>query len=448
MMPGSIPHDMDCGVAEVEISTSQNHSKAGNTNNMSAQTSANKRQHGEIGVSPNDLEANELRERLKKHKQTDDNPFGILSVLSQVDFTSTSSSSTQVTQGGSGIKNNNNDSGETTSRWCPPIFIFNVNIKALVDTLRQTIPKFSFKVKNMNKNKSKIFFSDPSVHSSMMALLREKGIHSYSFTPKELKQPSFILRGLTADTEIKDIKEELDEIIPDTVANVAMYKTQRNSNTGLFLVSLFPGKNLSDISGIRGLLSQIVSWEKPRRTDSEIQCRRCQRWGHIAKNCNSMYKCVKCDQKHEPGECQRTREDSSDPYCTNCGEVGHPANWRGCPTYRKYVAARRQRVAKAIEERSLAKNNVNRAVGLSMVTPGHTFSNLFHTRPAQLNAQPQKPPVIDQFLKLASIFLESEELTLEQEINIFLSGYPTMPKTEAKNEFLRLLNKIRINYGP
>ncbi|XP_059220726.1 uncharacterized protein LOC131995754 [Stomoxys calcitrans] len=81
-------------------------------------------------------------------------------------------------------------------------------------------------------------------------------------------------RGLSASTEIKDIKEELDEIVPNTETNVTIYKTQRNNNTGLFLVSLFPDKGLSDISGIRGLQSQIVSWEKPRRKDSEIQCRR------------------------------------------------------------------------------------------------------------------------------------------------------------------------------
>lgn len=448
-MPGYKPNDMDCDVVEEEISTSQHNLNADIISNKGAQTSAIKRQRNETAVNPNDIEIPELRERLKKHKQTDDNPFGILSVLTQVDFASTSTAATQDNQANNGKTNaNNNNNGETKPKWCPPIFIYNVNIKALVDSLRETIPKFSFKVKNMNKNKSKIFFSDPSVHSSMMALLREKGIHSYSFTPKELKQPSFILRGLTSSTEIEEIKSELDELVPNTVANVTIYKTQRNKETGLFLVSLLPGKQLSDVSNIRGIQSQIVSWEKPRRKDSEIQCRRCQRWGHISKNCNSAYNCVKCDKKHGPGECQRTKEDSSDPFCNNCGEAGHPANWRGCPTYRKYVAARQQRLSKAIEENSRAKSNVSRAVNMSMVTPGHTFSNLFQTRPSQQGATQQKPPIIDQFLKLASLFLHPDELTLEQEVNIFLSEYANMSKSEAKAEFLRLLNKVRISYGP
>lgn len=290
---------------------------------------------------------------------------------------------------------------------------------------------------------------DPSVHLSMMAILRQKGVHSYSFTPKEMKQPSFVLRGLTSSTEISDVKAELEEKVPNTVANIAKYKTKKNADTGLFLVSLLPGKKLTDISDIRGIQNQVVSWEKPKKKESDIQCHRCQRWGHISRNCNSAYKCVKCDQNHGPGECLRKREDSSDPFCNNCNEVGHPANWRGCPTYKKYAVARQQRISKAIEERSMVRANVNQAVGSSMRTPGQTFSNLFHPRSSvQENTMQRKSPIIDQFLKLASIFLEPEELSLEQEIHIFLSEYASMTKSDAKIEFLRLLNKVKSNYEP
>lgn len=447
-MPGFSPPDMDFDVAEVEASTSQRNLMAESNNKESAQINNNKRHRHESALGLNDVDIPDLSERLKKHKQTDDNPFGILGVLTQVDFSAASTTATQPAQADKGNNNNNDNNSGQKPKWCPPIFLFNVNIKTLVDSLRKTIPTFSFKVKNINKNKSKIFFADSSVHSSMMAILREKGVHSYSFTPKELKQPSFVLRGLIADTGIEEIKAELDEIVPDTVASVSRFRTQRNTNTGLFLVSLLPGKALSDIANIKGLQNQIITWERPKKKDSEIQCHRCQRWGHVSRNCNSAYKCVKCDQNHGPGECQRRKEDSSEPYCNNCSEAGHPANWRGCPTFKKYAVARRQRISKAIEERSLAKANVNRAVGMSAITPGQTFSNLFHQHSAQPGAQQQKPPAIDQFLKLASLFLEPEELTLEQEVNIFLSEYANMTKVEAKAEFLRLLNKIRVSYGP
>ena len=43
-----------------------------------------------------------------------------------------------------------------------------------------------------------------------MAILRTKNIHFYSFTQKELKQQSLILRGLVTDTGVEAIKRELD----------------------------------------------------------------------------------------------------------------------------------------------------------------------------------------------------------------------------------------------
>ncbi|XP_075151365.1 uncharacterized protein LOC142225479 [Haematobia irritans] len=292
-----------------------------------------------------------------------------------------------------------------------------------------------------------------AVHSSMMAILREKSIHSYSFTPKEMKQTALVLRGLTPNTEIESIKSELDTLVPDTVANIVKFTTansiKNKIDTGLFLVSLLPGKNISDVSKVTGLQNQIIEWEKPKKKGTEIQCRRCQRWGHISRNCNSGYRCVKCDQNHNPGECQRKREDNMEPYCNNCEEAGHPANWRGCPTYKKYAAARRQRIAKAAEERTIAKNNVQKVIRSSNVIPDLSFADLFQSRSVQHSVAIPKPPsIIEQFMKLSSFFLEPEELSIEQEVNIFLSEYTKMPKTEAKTEFLRILNKIKSKYGP
>lgn len=56
--------------------------------------------------------------------------------------------------------------------------------------------------------------------------------------------------------------------------------------------------------------------------------------------------------------------------------------------------------------------------------------------------------VVDAFLKLANYFLEPEELSLEQEINIFLADFQSMSKADAKIEFVRLLKKVKNTYGP
>lgn len=44
----------------------------------------------------------------------------------------------------------------------------------------------------------------------MMEILKAKNIHFYSFTPKELKQVSMIIRGLFGRVDSNILKQELD----------------------------------------------------------------------------------------------------------------------------------------------------------------------------------------------------------------------------------------------
>lgn len=342
------------------------------------------------------------------------------------------------------------DNKPKRSTYCPPIFLYNVNIKHLVDQLEARTPKITFKIKNVNRSKSKLYLADTAVHSEMMALLKEKKVNSYSFTPKELRQTSLIIRGLYCGMEADDIKVALDRLVPNVIDKVSKYTTvyslKNNKDTGLFLTTLLPGKGLADVSQIKYLLSQTIIWEKPKKKDQEIQCRRCQLWGHVARNCNREVKCVKCDKSHEPGKCGRLENDGTKPWCVNCKQNGHPASWRGCDSYKKYVASRKARINEAREKHLMAANNVDKIFQTPRVSQGVSFASLFQKpSPQQSN---KKSPIIEQFLKLANLFMEAEELTLEQEIQNFLGKYRTMTKDGAKAEFLRLLNKVKNSYDP
>lgn len=336
--------------------------------------------------------------------------------------------------------------------FCPPIFLHNVNIGRLVEQLEAKSPKIDFKIKNVNKYKSKLYFSDVAVHTEMMDLLREKEVKSYSFTPKEHKQVSLVLRGLYHGSEADDIKAALDDIIPHTIAKVTQFSTAHSKkmklDTGLFLVSLLPGKSLSDVGNIKYVLRQSVIWETPRRMEQTIQCHRCQNWGHISRNCNSLFKCVKCDKKHGPGECTYVRSEETNPYCVNCESEGHPASWKGCPAYKAYVASRKERVRKAIEEKAAASNNVKRTVNASLYSPGKSFASLFKPQQNTTLTKTSKSNVIEEFMKLACYFMQPEELTLKQQINKFMVEYKNMTSSEAKAEFLRLFHKVKSTYGP
>lgn len=343
----------------------------------------------------------------------------------------------------------NEHTATTGKSFCPPIFLYNVNIKRLVQQLEEITPKILFKIKNVNQHKSKLYLSDAAVHADMMALLKEKKISSYSFTPKENKQMSLVIRGLYYDTEINEIKSALDISVPGVISKVSKFTTKfslkNDFDTGLFLVTLVPGKKLNDVSHIKFLLSQCIVWEKPKRKDNEIQCRNCQLWGHIAINCNAQFKCVKCNLKHEPKECSRNNEQektTSEPCCVNCGESGHPANWRGCPAFKKYLNNKKERLKKAREERTTVSNNVDRALRSAPVTQGRSYASHFHS-----NENVPKSSIIQEFMKLADFFM-GPELTLEQEINKFLGEYRIMSEIDAKAEFLRLFNKVKGSNGP
>lgn len=139
-------------------------------------------------------------------------------------------------------------------KWSIYTYIRCRGIEALVDTLKFTISGFSFKVKNVKKLKV-----------------------SYRHSPF-LKNQGLLNKTLTRDS------------------------------------SFLPEKSLNNVSNIHGQKNQEISWEKPKRKDDNVQCHRCQRWGHISRNCNSAYNGVKYEQEHTLGECQRTREFLSDPY--------------------------------------------------------------------------------------------------------------------------------------
>lgn len=424
------PPDMNVDVAEEECITQQNEATAAANVVIDNRP---KRRRSSIISPPTNIDVSNLYGQ---------NYFGILGDL-EIESSPTITKPEKVTAA------NKSEKPPSRKSFCPPIFLHNVNVKHFVDQLNSRTPPISFKIKNVNKTKSKLFLADPHIHADMMRLLREKNIPAYTFTPKEFKQVSLILRGLYYGCEVSEVKEAFDKIVPDTVSKVTKYVTKHsvknNLDTGLYLVTLHPGKKLIDVANIKAILSQIVTWERPKRKEQEVQCHRCQKWGHVAKNCTAEFKCVKCDKKHAPGECLRVSSEESAPFCVNCDEPGHAANWRGCPAYKLFVKSRKDKILKARMEKTIAANNVKTVVSSSYRSTGKTFAQLFY--PQQNASLPHKSSIIEDFLKLTALFMQPEELSLEDEITIFMRDFKQMPKQDAKNEFMRLLNKVK-NNGP
>lgn len=337
-------------------------------------------------------------------------------------------------------------------KFCPPIFLFNVNIKNLIDQLKAK--NINFKIVNKSRYKSKLYLTDIKAHSEMMTLLKNKQIDSYSFTPKELKRKSLVLRGLFFKTEIEDIKEELDLKVPGIVNTVTRFQTnfsrKNGTDTNLFLVTLETGKRSEEITSIRYILNQLVYWENPNANQKEVQCWRCQKWGHFSNNCNRQFACVKCDKKHNPGECELVNEDNSKPFCVNCEKFGHPASWRGCPKYKSYIKYRKKLSNDIRNRNNIAAENVRSSItNSSYRREGQTFANCFErATPSGSTNNARKPPLIEEFMKVAKKLCGEETLTLEDKLRNFLDNYKSFSKEQAKSICLDLLQDIYSQYGP
>lgn len=103
-------------------------------------------------------------------------------------------------------------------------------------------------------------------------------------------------------------------------------------------------EDIEKIYKIRGILYVIVKIEPIKvKTEKVVQCKRCQSFGHTSSYCGKQARCVKCAGKHLTSECPFAKR-IINPKCVNCGVVGHPASYRGCPFAKEMQLERRNAV--------------------------------------------------------------------------------------------------------
>lgn len=107
----------------------------------------------------------------------------------------------------------------------------------------------------------------------------------------------------------------------------------------LFFVDLEPSPNNKDIYKIEKLVNAIIKFEPPYKKKTAVQCHRCQEYGHTRSYCREIPKCVKCGEEHFTEDCKKDR--NAPAICALCSD-NHPANYKGCPEYQKYMKSRIQ----------------------------------------------------------------------------------------------------------
>ncbi|CAL7937378.1 unnamed protein product [Xylocopa violacea] len=223
----------------------------------------------------------------------------------------------------------------------PPVIIYNTNCKNTITILQTQIKDFY--LKKINETKHIVYANNSDNYKKVIEILRNKKIEFFTYTPKQTKRNTVLLKNLEGDFDAKVILDELQKIELENVRflPIKKFQTRKSMKEGrslpIYIAQLIPDSKVEKLKNIKVLLHSLVSWEKLIKTD-RLQCRRCQRIGHAATNCNLSYRCVKCNTPHNPGECSVKPSDTTgdenanaQPYCVICKNHGHPASYRGCP---------------------------------------------------------------------------------------------------------------------
>lgn len=225
----------------------------------------------------------------------------------------------------------------------PPIYIFDVDPNTLIDFVKNGLNINEFKIREHSNNKIQLLTSSIEDYSKIRAYLLETKTKFFSFTPKNLKTKTFLLKGLTANMDCNVILNELKKFESENLnfIKVSPFTTKRSDTNGhnlpIYLVQINGESNVNELKTIRGLLYRCIHWEGLRKPQI-TQCRNCQSFLHSAANCYLPRRCVKCKDHHEIGKCLLKEvpiNERQKLYCVLYNNHGHPASYKGCPKYKE-----------------------------------------------------------------------------------------------------------------
>lgn len=268
----------------------------------------------------------------------------------------------------------NKSSGASTK---PPRIILDQDIKDTTRLLREKLGIVNFTIQqNRNQSSTLKLKSLDDFQKTKESFIKTETLY-YTFTPRNEKLKSFVLRGLNNSFSEEEVKIALESkgIENLKITNVKRISTRKSINEGfnipLFVVQISPESDASSLLKIKDVDHILITWEHLRKR-LYTQCRRCQRLNHVSANCSMPYRCVKCGSNHEPGTCEiPANSDRSKLFCILCGKNGHPASYSKCPKI-----AEQLRIAK--EQKQAAEHAKKARLNKSyrMVSGDTNFANI------------------------------------------------------------------------
>lgn len=268
-------------------------------------------------------------------------------------------------------------------------------IRIITDNLK--INKNDFYIKKISAQKYAIYMNNLENYNKTKLALENIQANYYSYTPEEEKVKTLVLKGLHEKENCDDILENLQINKPTKVNFVKVTRLitkqsqKLNKTLPIYLVQIAPNSILKEIYNIKHLNNQVITWEKLNKNEI-LQCKRCQRLGHAAPNCRLQYRCVKCENAHNPGECtiKKNKENQNNVYCVLCKSYGHPASYRGCI---KYL----QRKQDLLEKKNISRDKISQKTTIfnNYLEPNKTFAEKLKNNNMQTPTKIEKIPQID-----------------------------------------------------
>ncbi|CAG5078033.1 Similar to ORF1: Nucleic-acid-binding protein from transposon X-element (Drosophila melanogaster) [Cotesia congregata] len=205
----------------------------------------------------------------------------------------------------------------------PPIFIIGEDIKVTSAKITSAgIKKDAVTIKQ-NRGSHTILAANRSTYDVIKLKLLELKVQFYTYTPKDLKPQTVVLKDIYGNYTADDIKADILEANKDIIITKIIPIVCKNSKYKKqhFIIQIPAGSKKKDLTSLKKIGSQVAHWENLIK-NSVTQCKNCQRVGHTSSQCNMEYRCVKCGQSHERGKCTIPIEDNNKENltCINCGE--------------------------------------------------------------------------------------------------------------------------------
>lgn len=316
----------------------------------------------------------------------------------------------------------------------PPIVTRGVVVANFFQSLQ--MEEITATCKMSNTGKQQIRCPDMDNHKKVLQKMRDVGIQGHTYTSKSERTGVIVLKGVHGSTLPKDIQED---IMRQTGVNarVSQVETTKSKQLGFkigtYIISTDKWEEIAEITKISHIgYHEGVLWERLRKF-GPIQCRRCQRLGHVSRNCLNEYRCVKCPEKHQPGQCRRifNEENAAEAFCQLCQQKGHVSSYTECP--------RKAKVAQAVNNMRQQKEAVKQQ-SWAQVAQGVSFADCL--RPSHQPQTQKQHPTTKQQEGHQRYQPNAEKSFFEQESKkLFNSDFSTI--TSKMREFIPYYKNIQ-----